>query len=149
MATAISTPCIEWQKCRNKSGYGIVGGRERRRSCGILAHRHAWADVHGPIPEGMCVLHRCDNPPCVNPDHLFLGTQADNMRDMRLKSRAKAGPGHGKRGEEVPVAKLTNEQARQILLDSRPQRQIARDFGIVQQTVSDIKRGRRWAWLQE
>lgn len=58
-----------------------VGGKSK------YAHRLMWEEVNGPIPHGMCVLHRCDNPPCIRPDHLFLGTKADNVRDMIAKGR--------------------------------------------------------------
>jgi len=77
------TPCIEWTGARHRFGYGDlrIGGKLYR------AHRLAWEREHGPIPAGMSVLHRCDNPPCYNVDHLFLGTQADNNRDMAAKGR--------------------------------------------------------------
>lgn len=75
--------CIEWLGSRDENGYGRVhcGGTPR------LAHRVAWELENGPIPSGLCVLHGCDNPPCINPSHMFLGTQADNMRDMVKKGR--------------------------------------------------------------
>lgn len=75
--------CIEWKGARNPQGYGqkcIKGKRYR-------THRLAWEWANGPIPEGLFVLHKCDNPPCCNPDHLFLGTQTDNMQDMLAKGR--------------------------------------------------------------
>lgn len=76
--------CWEWNGRRNDRGYGLfaVTHAAARR-----AHRVIWELVNGPIPSGMVVCHRCDNPPCVRPDHLFLGTQADNMRDMQAKGR--------------------------------------------------------------
>lgn len=77
--------CIEFVGHRSRHGYGRInrdGGRDIAR-----AHRLAWELTHGPIPDGMCVCHSCDNPPCCNPDHLFLGTQRANVRDMVLKGR--------------------------------------------------------------
>jgi hypothetical protein len=73
--------CILWMASRNASGYGQVRWQGRL----WLTHRAAWLAKHGPIPLGLCVLHRCDVRPCINPDHLFLGTQKDNMADLAAK----------------------------------------------------------------
>ena len=73
--------CWLWEGCIDRRGYGRIG-RER-------AHRRMWQSCHGPIPAGMFVCHTCDNPPCVRPDHLFLGTHTDNMRDMVSKGRGR------------------------------------------------------------
>ena len=74
--------CVEWRGGRDRDGYGIsyVGGRRG-------AHRFTWEKTYGKIPDGFCVLHHCDNPPCVNPEHLFLGTNLDNVRDRDAKGR--------------------------------------------------------------
>lgn len=74
--------CWPWSKRVNACGYGVT-------SYG-LAHRQVWAMKFGQVPKGMCVLHRCDNPPCCNPNHLFLGTQLDNIADMVAKRRQRA-----------------------------------------------------------
>lgn len=75
--------CWEWNGCRDKDGYGI-----KMANCyNWRTHRFAWTWANGPIPKGMMVLHRCDNPPCCNPRHLFLGTNTDNMRDRSLRGR--------------------------------------------------------------
>ena len=77
----LSTTCKPYHGCKNQWGYGSTSKG--------LAHRVAWEKAHGPIPKGMYVLHRCDNPPCINVEHLFLGTQAENMRDMAAKGRCR------------------------------------------------------------
>ncbi len=80
------TGCTEYQGGRDPKGYGVAWNGQRLRR----AHRLIWELTHGPIPDGMLVLHRCDNPPCCNIDHLFLGTARDNSRDMIAKGRGKA-----------------------------------------------------------
>lgn len=77
------TGCWEWTRYRDRKGYGRFNVNNTPR----LAHRVAWEVTYGAVPDGMCVLHRCDNPPCVNPDHLWLGVVADNQRDMARKGR--------------------------------------------------------------
>lgn len=82
-----SGECWSWTGGTNKDGYGVVSiGRKR-----WLAHRFAYTLSHGPIPDGLMVLHSCDNPPCCRLEHLFLGTRADNVADMAAKGRAKFG----------------------------------------------------------
>lgn len=78
--------CWPWTGSRTRTGYGkcSVDGRH------VAAHRLAWQLTNGPIPDGLHVLHRCDNPPCCNPGHLFLGTHTDNVRDMLAKGRGRA-----------------------------------------------------------
>ena len=78
--------CWEWTGCRLPFGYGLIGD-PRRRNGVARAHVIAYELTNGSVPRGLCVLHRCDNPPCVNPAHLFLGTRADNNRDMVRKKR--------------------------------------------------------------
>jgi hypothetical protein len=104
-------------------GYGSIhyGGKTCR------AHRAAWEQANGSVQTGLFVLHRCDNPLCVNPDHLFLGTQAANMADMARKGRDQG--------------KLTPDQVRRVRSDRRTQAEIARDFCVDQTTISRIKRG--------
>jgi hypothetical protein len=84
----VSSPCVEWDGYRNERGYGVFcypGGRGKRN----FRHRYEWEQQRGPIPpETPCVLHHCDNPPCYNIDHLFLGTRADNNADRVAKGRS-------------------------------------------------------------
>jgi hypothetical protein len=128
---AIKTTDIEHQK------YGVFGIGKKT----VRAHRFSWTLHFGEIPKGMFVLHRCDNSSCVNPDHLFLGTQKENLHDMQRKGRKPC-------GESAPWSKLTEFMVRSIRADKRRQRAIASAFGICQQTVSDIKRGIIWKGCQ-
>lgn len=81
--------CWEWKSAKNSTGYGLHGIKIDGKGRCFLAHRVAWVLRNGQIPAGMCVCHRCDNPSCVNPAHLFLGTNLDNVRDMDSKGRRK------------------------------------------------------------
>lgn len=98
--------CWEWQGYRRTGGYGELG-RGGRSEGTVKAHVAAWEVTHGPVPVGMFVCHRCDNPPCCNPAHLFVGTPADNVADMVAKGR-------GARGQALPQTRLTDEQVRAI-----------------------------------
>ena len=137
-----SENCWEWTACVNQQGYGQFNGKPRWSTC-MLAHRVAWCITNGPIPEGIHILHRCDNPLCVRPDHLFLGDQADNMRDMAAKGRHR-----GMTGKRHPYdyrgQKLTREKAEQIREAKGKHAAIARKFGVSPSMVSRIKHGICW-----
>lgn len=90
--TITSSGCWEWNGSRRPTGYGVVGvGRQRLE----YVHRLAWTLAEGPIPDGLFVCHRCDNPPCMRPDHLFLGSDLDNIADMNSKKRNAFGERNG------------------------------------------------------
>lgn len=128
--------CWPWLASTKQGGYGRISdecGRPQQ------AHRVSYGLTFGPIPDGNVVCHRCDNPRCVNPSHLFLGTQADNLRDMRSKGR-----GNPLRGIQHPKARLTEELAQLLRHDPRSHRQLARAFGIGKSTVGMIKARVTW-----
>ena len=136
--------CWSWIGAQGNGGYGVLG-RGRRGEGNLRAHRVSWEIHHGPIPHDMKVLHRCDNPQCANPRHLFLGTQKDNTDDMHAKGRGKkvAVP----HGEANHAAKLTAHDVREIRAAcSRrvPQRVITERYGVTQALVSEINRGLIW-----
>ncbi len=128
--------CWEWLGSKDGCGYGTFAiGRKVKNS-----HRVAWQIENGEIPDGMCVCHRCDNPPCCNPGHLFLGTHSDNMKDMSRKGRAP-------RGEKSPSAKITEGDVREIrrlVSMGVGQTDIAKEFGIAISNVSQISNRKRW-----
>lgn len=130
--------CWIWISEMSSSGYGRLRIANSSRS----AHRVAWEAYRGSIPHGMHVLHTCDIPSCINPDHLWLGTHAENMRDMSQKQRC-----GNQRGELNNNTKLTSEQVLLIRSDPRSQRVIALVYNVSKSSISDIKSHRRWGHL--
>ena len=154
--------CWIWTASKMPAGYGRFCASKAERWW-ELAHRFSWFLVHGPIPKGVFICHRCDNPSCVNPAHLFAGSHGDNMRDMATKGRAakrcpvdrsegskrgyaahsekwKRGPGHHN-------AKLDEEKVReirQLWADGQSQQSIAGEYGLSQANVSSIVRRAAW-----
>jgi hypothetical protein len=128
--------CWLWTASRHPKGYGLLsfGNRPAR------AHRVAWQLTNGDIPPGLFVCHRCDNPPCCNPEHLFLGTNTDNMRDASQKGRLSGGPGQ---------PKLTAEQ----VIGARQRHPgvcysaLAKEFGVTFECIKNAVRGFTWASL--
>lgn len=137
-APAPHSSCILWTASkRGYYGHGHFWLNGRLNA----AHRVAWELAHGPIPAGLCICHRCDVPACVNPDHLFLGTQADNVIDMIAKGRRADSP----KGEQSGKSKLTEEEVRAIRASCKSQRAIAREFRISRGAVQQIKNGATWS----
>jgi HNH endonuclease len=134
--------CWEWTAARLLNGYGVVA----LGKCMWLAHRASWLLHYGEIPQGMLVLHHCDNRGCVRPDHLFLGTNQDNVRDMLSKGRQiKAQP--KLRGENHRDAKLTWKQvteARRLHSQGRSIHSLARQYAVSKPAMSAIIRHRTW-----
>jgi hypothetical protein len=121
--------CWVWMGASHVKGYGMVQMKNPRRV--TTAHRVAWELYCGTVAAGMHVLHSCDTPSCVNPNHLFLGTNDDNIRDMIKKKRDKK------------FLKLSDEDVSKIRNDKRPQSQIAKELGVCQQHISSIKNQKR------
>jgi hypothetical protein len=141
--------CWIWTASLDGQGYGhfYIDGVT------VTSSRAAYRFYVGPIPEGpgyhgTCVLHKCDNPLCVNPEHLFLGSNFDNVKDMDSKGRRGI---NGLVGDRNPRAKVTNQEAREIydLVTSRVYRavDIARLYGVAPKCVSDIKHKRTWGCI--
>lgn len=133
--------CWEWKAGLMGNGYGqFRPHRDDQQLNTRLAHKLSWIFSFGDIPKGLSVLHRCDNPKCVNPSHLFLGTQADNLKDMRDKERGAMGSCNG-------MSKLTEDQVRSIHKDGRRRSEISKEFGVSMSVISNIKNHRVWKHL--
>jgi HNH endonuclease len=140
--------CWLWTGSRDKKGYGRIHvgakGIDRRP---VLAHRLSWALHFGEAPSNVGVLHRCDNPPCVRPDHLFLGGQGSNMQDCAEKDRIA-------HGERVAGARLRVADVEDILRICGPgrtesYRSIGARHGVSEATIRDIASGRTWRRVRE
>lgn len=138
----LGAPCWEWTDAPMNKGYGVFGYDNSRKKA--LAHRFSWELQNGPITNGLHCLHKCDNPPCINPDHLFLGTPADNAKDKVKKGRQS----HAVifQGEEYPHSKLTTKDVLEIR-EKYPdvsQRALGRIYGVSQHMIWQIINRRRW-----
>jgi len=148
----VTDHCWPWTLGKDKDGYGLIRYQNRR----MRAHRLAWELTHGPIPKDMHVLHHCDNPPCCNPEHLFLGTELDNRRDCIAKGRSSSGEKHPAHlhpeyfpyGERTFGAKLTDAAVRTILSIYEPGRtrisEIATEYGVTVPAIIQILSGKSW-----
>lgn len=131
--------CWEFTGAHCTTGYGRIYYEGSLQ----LTHRVSWFLTYGGIEEGLCVCHKCDNPPCCNPEHLFVGTHKDNETDKKSKGRTV-------QGERQGGSKLTEGQVKEIrlLLDQGARGYIlASRFGVARTTISKIKYNKRWAWL--
>jgi hypothetical protein len=138
----VDSGCWEWQGSTNAEGWH---GQWRNKSGGIeLTHRASWRMFNGEIPKGIFVLHKCDNPICVNPKHLFLGTQSDNAKDMWIKNRGNPGKSQG---EKHGMAKVNEETVREIRSSSESGVALANKFGISRTTVSEIRKRKTWCHI--
>ena len=134
-----ATGCWVWTGAHHVKGYGYIKIPLTRTQ--MPAARLSYLIHRGPIPEGKCVLHRCDNPPCVNPAHLFVGTKMDNAIDMVSKMRHCYGERQG--GSKLTEAEVVD--IHRLLKLGVKQIKIAQMFNIGPMQISRIKRGTRWA----
>ena len=123
-----------------KYGYGAfrINGKIDR------AHRASWIIYHGSIPDGMCVCHKCDVPICVNPEHLFVGTASDNMRDAIKKGRLK------RRGDDSPrriLSEAVVKRIRELRRAGRSGKALAKEYGVCQSTIASANTGRNWSHI--
>jgi len=135
--------CWNWLASK-RNGYGRIWSGEDKN---LAAHRVSWELKHGKIPDGMKVLHVCDNPSCVNPRHLFLGTQTDNIYDMCEKGRQVA-----PRGENMWKSILTEDQVKEIRLLRKQEHytyvKLAELFEVSKGCINHIINGRSWSWIK-
>ena len=127
------TGCWLWLGAKISSGYGVA----RYNGANAYTHRVSYETSNGDIPDGLFVLHKCDNPSCMNPEHLFLGTQRENMQDMKEKDRHLYGQRNGN-------ARLTDASAKAIKNMSGTHSSIADKFNVSRRTVGFIKSGATW-----
>jgi hypothetical protein len=135
-----SGECWNWTASLGTHGYGQIGVG----GAVVAAYRVAWELTHGPIPKGLCVCHRCDNPKCVNPSHLFIGTQTENLRDMRMKGRARNKPNFGHRNGNARLRDEDVASIRKRYASGESLRTLGRDYGVWHTTIADIVSRRTW-----
>lgn len=134
-ASADANGCWNWTEHKDKKGYG----RTTDASGEVLAHRLSYMEFIGPIPQGMHILHSCDNPSCINPDHLRPGTNAENHADKMLRGRQAR-----LAGEENPRAKLTASDVVVIRTTVGTNKSLAKTYGVTESNISAIRCGRTW-----
>jgi hypothetical protein len=135
--TVASGDCIIWVSGKFAKGYGAFTFTENGHKRQVRASRMAYELFVGPISPGMIVRHTCDNPSCVNPKHLVIGTHQDNMNDMKARNRSAKRERNGN-------SKLSSELVKKIRDDYRSQDAISKEYGVAQSTISRIKRGKMW-----
>lgn len=131
--------CWVWIGQIIRAGYGNFNFAKRK----FFAHRASWEIHNGPIPEGLLICHHCDNPPCCNPGHLFLGTRSDNVQDAMAKGRMRW-KGAPQPGTKNPMAKLTESQVREIKASTGPQKYVATAYGVSPALIHKIRDGHLW-----
>lgn len=135
--------CWNWQAAKNQRGYGVAWCGDKTR----LAHRVAWFLETGQWPSD-CLCHRCDNPACCNPRHLFEGSRADNLADMRTKGRAAPMPvKFGSANHTTPLSEGDVRAIRSACADGEPQAWVARRYGVSTAAIHNIWHRKTWRHL--
>lgn len=134
--TDLLEPCLEWEGARNTAGYG----HQKIKGKFLDVHRVVWANANGPIPEGMLIMHLCDNPPCYRLSHLRLGTTQDNVDDKVSKGRTYRGAAHHS-------AKLTEDRVLAIREDTRTGAVVAQEYGVSTSLIHQVRRRAIWKHL--
>lgn len=132
--------CWEWQRGLDRHGYG----RTSYQAKDVLAHRLAWLLTHGPVPEGLYVCHHCDNRRCVRPDHLFLGTQKDNLDDARDKGRPLSSLKAGSLHHKTKVTEAVASEIKAARTSGETAKSIARRLGLGYRTVTRVLHDEHW-----
>lgn len=134
--------CWEWQGGKDKDGYGRIGDEGKTKR----THRVSWEVHFGPIPEENCVCHHCDNPPCIRPDHLFLGTVYDNNHDKEKKNRQVRGESNGMRKlSDIEILEIRELYS----AGKHTQKDLGEIFGVSPSAISRIVGNKRWNHVGE
>lgn len=139
-----NTGCLLWFGVACRLGYGRVGWEGKN----WLAHRLSYTEAKGPIPAGLHLLHKCDTPACINPDHLRPGTPADNVADMMAKGRENRDPRPYQQGTKNQNSKITDDVVRGILTSPLDQKRAAKAFGVAASWVQRIRKREVWQHVE-
>ncbi len=143
---SLNTGCWEWRGAKNEHGYGVIGKGGGKKSGNIKAHRLSYQIFrHANLAREQFICHRCDNPPCVNPDHLFVGTQRDNIADMIAKGRNSNPPiRYGESNHNAKLTKKSIPKIRRLFKRGTSSRKIARLHSVDKNTILAIINHKTW-----
>lgn len=137
--------CWLWTGSTTRAGYGCLTFRQRH----YYAHRLAWSLANGEaVPQGHYICHRCDNPPCVRPEHLFLGTPTENALDCIRKGRARRVPVRGERNLKAKLTEVMVCEARTRVMQGERKVDLAREYGVSQSALGEAVNGRTWGHVR-